>query len=359
MNRLQFTIIIFLASSFSTLSYAQGFTIKGKTIGIKDGTWLFLRLDKDVDSVKVMNSKFHMTGSINGTAAQAILHTTKYIDYTFFWIENKPMTIKIKAGKFKEAVIKGSRVQDENGELVAATYLINKQRDSLSNISKTLKDTTKQKIISQNFAALDEQERKADINFINTHPGSLVSAYVLSVYSTAWGKDIATNLYQNLSPEMKQTGYGVNINNYITLTKNVSIGAKYVDFEQPDTQGKNVKLSTIKGKYILLDFWASWCGPCRQENPTLVKVYALYKDKGFAVLGISLDDDKKSWLKAIKEDKLSWQNVSELNGSYNKAALMYGIDGIPDNFLIDSSGTIIARNLRDDELEKKLHELMP
>lgn len=142
--------------------------------------------------------------------------------------------------------------------------------------------------------------------------------------------------------------------------KNTAIGAQAMDFTQLDQNGKPVKLSDFRGKYVLIDFWASWCGPCRDENPNLVEAYNRFKDKNFTVLGVSLDrpDGKEAWLKAIKDDKLAWTQVSDLKFWNNEVAKQYGIQSIPANFLIDPDGKIIAKGLRGDDLQLKLAELL-
>jgi thiol-disulfide isomerase/thioredoxin len=122
--------------------------------------------------------------------------------------------------------------------------------------------------------------------------------------------------------------------------------------------GDSLKLSEIKGKTILLEFWSSWCSPCRKENPNLVKTYKKFKPKGFEIFAVSLDEDKNSWLKAIEKDRLNWKHVSDLKGDGNEASLIYGINGIPDNFLIAENGEIIGRDLRGEELDKKLTEVL-
>ena len=142
------------------------------------------------------------------------------------------------------------------------------------------------------------------------------------------------------------------------MNKEPKIGEQFADFEMEDQNGNYKKLSNIKGKIVLLEFWASWCGPCLQENPNLVKTYKEYNPKGFEVFAVSLDSDKESWLKEIKKGNLIWEHVSDLKGSENEASLIYGINGIPDNFLIAENGEIIGRNLRGDKLNQKLREIL-
>ncbi len=129
-------------------------------------------------------------------------------------------------------------------------------------------------------------------------------------------------------------------------------------FTMADSTGKAFNLASLKGKYVLVDFWASWCGPCRKENPNVVKAYNQYRDKNFEIVGVSLDDKKANWMKAIDADKLTWIHVSDLKGWQNEAAKMYAVAAVPMNFLLDKNGKIIAKNLRGEDLEKKLAELV-
>jgi len=195
--------------------------------------------------------------------------------------------------------------------------------------------------------------------FITANSHSFAAMYVLSSSSNGIEADRLETLYNKLTPDYKSTSFGQRIVDKVNAGKITAIGKTAPDFEQPDTSGNVIKLSSFRGKYVLVDFWASWCGPCRAENPNVVKAFAKYKEKGFAVLGVSLDQPgkKDAWLAAIHKDGLTWTHVSDLKFWDNAVAKLYGIQAIPQNYLLDPEGKIIASNIRGEDLNEKLAEI--
>lgn len=308
------------------------FSLIGKTNGIDNGTVLYLGNNSSkelIDSVSVQNNSFIFNTKLRKAPLRVVLRTKDYSHYRFLWLENKPMTFDQTQTDFRNAVVMGS------------------QPESLS------------QSLYQKIDTLPRVERlKEEMEFVKNNPNSIVSADILSVYSTTWGKVKTKELFDQFSTDNKNSDYGKKISKYIELNKEPKIGDQFVDFEMADTIGNSKKLSELKRKAILLEFWASWCGPCRQENPNLLKTYNKFKPKGFEIFAVSLDESKESWLKAIEKDNLIWEHVNDLSGSDNKAGLIYGVKGIPDNFLIDEKGIIVGRNLRGEKLNEKLAELL-
>ncbi len=327
-----FGLIILLSISCKENPKSE-FSLAGNTNALVNGTILYLEntlANKLIDSAVVEDNYFKFQTQLSETPLQVVLRTKDYSHYRFLWLENNPMTFDGTKLNFRNASVRGS-----DSENLSQT---------LQNQIDTLSGTERQKL---------------EMDFVRKFPNSIVSAYMLSVYATTWGKDKTTGLFEKFSVENKDSEYGKKTANYIRLNKDPKIGEQFVDFEMSDPNGNPKKLSELKGKTILLEFWASWCGPCRQENPSLVKTYKKFNPGGFEVFAVSLDQEKERWLQAIEQDSLNWEQVSDLKGNDNEASLIYGINGIPDNFLIDRNGVIIGRNLRGDKLDEKLAEIMP
>jgi peroxiredoxin len=199
--------------------------------------------------------------------------------------------------------------------------------------------------------------RRAETGFVTQHPDSYVSWDIVYESRVAMDPETFAPSFEALAPGFRNSPEGKTLAEQIVGVKQTEIGLRSPDFSQCDAHGNPISLRSLHGNYVLVDFWASWCGICRMENPNVLRAYNAYKDSGFTVLGVSLDESKDKWLQAIKEDDMPWQQVSDLEGTKNEVAMLYGIQGIPQNVLLDPNGVIIAKNLRNRDLMNKMMEI--
>lgn len=326
--------ILFIFST--TLLFGQSqqskYIILGQVQGFQNGTKMYLNDVSDgsykkIDSTKIINGKFTFKGQLKTKFLKSSISTGDYSERVTFWLEKGLNSFSAHKGNFKKAEIKGSKIQEKYRELL-------KLQDTL------------------------EKTDHIDYSFIKQNPTSVIAAHTLSFYCNHWGKDTISALYHSFSKDVKQSRYGKKISTFLTLNRNIKIGDKMVDFSQKDTLGNLIKLSDIKEKYMLLEFWGSWCGPCREENPSLVKIYNEFKDKGFEIFGVASETNKQQWINAIQTDGLNWINVTDLKGDSNQAAIIYGVSGYPTNFLINKDGIIIAKDVYGEDLRNWLLKIL-
>ena len=324
------------------------------------------------DSTVAVNGKFKFSGKLEEpTMATLYVRLTpaagsekpRYDGMQLF-IEPGNINIDVK-DSMQFAKVTGSRSEKVFKAFNDSQKSYDEKEMALSNqyreYSKA-KDEAGMKKISDDFDALtEEKNEKVYHQYLIENPTSPIALYVLDQYA---GYDIDAKkmepIFEALPVATRSLPSGVEFKNKIETAKKTGIGAYAMDFTQNDTLGKPVSLSSFKGKYVLLDFWASWCGPCRAENPNVVKAFNQYKDKNFTVLSVSLDQPGKqqAWVDAIHKDGLWWNHVSDLKFWDNAVAKQYGIKAIPQNLLLDPSGKIIAKNIRGEELNKKLAEVL-
>jgi len=327
------------------LAYGSFNTMKADTVVAKDGAFIF---------------KGHVE-----EPCYAMLFTHDYRLKVDLFLDTGNITIKGNMNAIDETDVRGSRIVNEyaayNSSILDSRRPVQKIYEAWMNAYQA-GDSIKSEQYKQRFmAARDSQsvaQAGAQLKFIQQHPGSYVSAWELMHRIDGHSLQQGIALYDKLSPAIQQSKQGKEIAERIALLSKVETGNVAPGFKQAGIDNKNVALADYKGRYVLLEFWASWCGPCRAEIPNLINEYHQFKSKGFDILSVSLDDDKAKWKAAIEQHKMPWAQVSDLKGWKNEVARLYGINAVPANFLIDPNGRIIAQNLRGDLLGSTLRELL-
>jgi len=207
------------------------------------------------------------------------------------------------------------------------------------------------------YEVLDARMQGMQEEFVASHPASFISPFIIRNMSYGMEAAEMEELLSGLDASLSESLILKELWERVEVLKSVAIGQLAPEFTMNDPQGVPLALSSLRGNVLLVDFWAAWCGPCRRENPNVVEAYNRFRDKGFDILGVSLDDNKEDWLKAIEDDLLTWNHVSDLQGWSNAAAVQYGIQGIPANLLLDKEGRIIDKDLRGEDLQTRLAEI--
>lgn len=281
----------------------------------------------------------------------------------FFFTDPAPIKLKLIADSLNYSTALGGPNQAVYDEYKAMINLLVQQQQKMQSDYKNAQqtgDAQTMQAIQQEFQNLNARYIENLKIFIKGHSQSEMSAYIVA--NDLNNENIPTETLIEalglIDPSLSKNSYVVAVNKKLETVRGTMVGYPANNFTQNTPDGKPVKLSDYKGKYVLIDFWASWCKPCRMENPNVVAAYNRYKDKGFTVLGISMDSNKDAWVNAIRADNLAWQHVSDLKGWGNEVGIMYSVKGIPQNFLVDKEGKIVAKNLRGAELDEKLAEII-
>lgn len=366
-------------TALPTMLCAQSgtFTVKGKLGALNAPNKVYLRYSagttSKLDSAQLQNGAFEFKGTVEAPQKANLM-----VDYgkgmrqmtqkqvISLYLESGTISV-ISPDSAHRAVVSGTPLNVDNENLKAALKPTNEKMEKLMQEYRTASaEQRKSKEfnddIEKRYSALETEQKNVWGTFIKNTPQSLVSLDALRSYGGYAPEyaDVAP-LFNSLSDNVKTSKAGKEYATTLASIKATSVGELAPDFTQADTLGKAVALHDFKGKYVLVDFWASWCGPCRQENPNVVKNFHQFKGQNFTVLGVSLDrpNAKEAWLNAIHKDQLAWTHVSDLKFWDNEVAKQYGIRAIPQNFLIGPDGKIVAKNIRGEDLGKKLAELLP
>ena len=379
-----FSTVLILSALMNTVnaqpvaSPSETFTINGTVNGINNGTMMLAYPDHSgqtiiLDSAQIKKGIFKFKGNV-GYPVPANLYIKgfnhRYAEQNInFYLENSPIKVLVHKDSMNTSKISGSSSNDDADSikvLIAPYYEVLGSLRKVRDFASRLNLSSVPKNIEYIYDELPGAQRTLLVGYALEHPGSYSITSMLNMNFTNNQTDLILlkKVYDHFSDAVKQSVGGQEIASLITKIERVQPGNPAPGFSLPDENGKTVDIASFKGKYVLLDFWASWCVPCRAESPYLVKAFEKYKDKNFTIVSVSMDveKDKQKWIDAFKKDGMSWTQLCSLKGyeNYgdNDVRQLYSVQGIPDNFLISPEGKIIARGLRGEGLEQKLSEIL-
>jgi peroxiredoxin len=323
-------------------------TVQGKTV--------------NMNAAEVNNGTFKMIGGSVTYPQRVRLTVMDKKKSMFLFLENSPITITGTLEDLESAKVTGSKTQDELYNLEdLLSALLKEEKSKIEELQAAAKMGFKNKAenLNSEVVVITKKIREIKLQFLKDNPKTFIAPIVIQSMLNSVPASELDELVNRMDPSVSAVPQMTEIRSKLDVLKRVEPGQKAPDFTMEDVSGKPVSLSSVIGsRLLLIDFWAGWCGPCRAENPNIVKVYKDYHSKGFDILGVSLDRNIDEWKKAIDYDGLKWTQVSDLQFWNNKAAKLYCVSSIPANFLLDEKGVIIARNLRGEALRNKVAEIL-
>ena len=374
-------LIALLFTSCNTAPKRDGYLIHGNAKGIYNGIRVYLKTFGPnnrpiaIDTAMVMNEKFTLEGKvIEPEICQLYINSVK--GSLPIIVENREITIDVNKDALSSSKIQGSKTNEALSAYNAKIMGINEKRRTLNLAARQAAqsdDNEKLKSINKELTDLNTEIMNSPNEFIKNNGDNYYSLFLMQnmLRRRNFDPQKLTDMYNGLDENLKNSNQGKEILAQVERVKkmleaqeNTQIGKIAPEFSANTPDGKVLGLKDVKDKVTIIDFWAAWCGPCRRENPNLVKVYKKYHDKGLEIIGISLDgtmrqpDPSKAWKKAIADDKLTWPQISNLKYFNGPIAQMYAIQAIPASFVLDADGKIVAKNLRGPALEAKISELL-
>lgn len=363
--------LLLTISFFSCNTDTNNYKLDGKAVGFEDGTSIIVYMINDnsqpeaIDTLIINNESFQGIYPNSDEMGISFLKVDKTKGNVLFFPENTDLNATIFKDDFSSSYVTGSQQNDTYRQFTKQIIEFNRQKRSNIDkykIAKKEQDNLLATEIKSKNDALITQENDFKKQFVLDNSNSVFSVILLSemVSRKKISSAEATSIINNLSPKLASTNRVTILKASVESMKKAEVDGQAPDFSAPTPEGDMLALNDVLGKYTIIDFWASWCKPCRRENPNVVKVYNQYHDKGLNIISVSLDKkgQKDRWLKAIEDDKLTWYHVSNLKGWSDPIAKTYNVRSIPATFLLDENGKIIAKNLRGKALDDKIASLL-